>query len=1344
MLMMLKRYRNFLLLALFLFIGSKSSVAQCPQLLDGLGVFNNNPYWVSCTGGNFSLFLQPDINVGNYTINWGDGSPNDNGASIIPPAFVTHVYSSTVDTFVVTLTDNSNGCVITGVVVMEQVPTASIVIPIGDPINGCAPASFNFNNNTQNVSATTTFTWDFGDGSPILVLDETNAGQIISHTYLPGTVSCEVAVTLTAENYCNQGNPSTNTFFPIQVWDLDNAQITVSDVLLCYPDTMVDFTNTTNRNCFANGNTAQRYEWWNFGDYWGNGYDSIIGWQPWGPPNNPPITMAYPGVGTYNVMMVDSSYCGLDTAYITVQIVPPPTAALTISSDTICEGETVTFNNLSGGGANSYSWNFGDGTGWNASGGGSVNHTYNFTGDYLIQLAVLINGGTAGCTDTVSIPLHVLPSPVANFNFDNNNGCDSLTVTFTDFSSVDVVTWQWDFDNGNFSTLQNPPAQFYGSPGNYNVQLDVSSLNGCSNSITQVIDVFQSPVPAFIPTSFCENEVASFTDQSTSSGGDPIITWAWDFGDGNSSTQQNPTHIYTASGPISVILDVSTAFCSASDTITVTVETAPIAAFNPDVTIGCSPLGINFTNTSSVNAVSFLWDFGDGNTSTATNPTYTYINNYGVDTTFTVTLISQTTFGCADTTFQVITVYPNPSASFTNNAVLDCAPLIVSFTNTSTGAVSYSWNFGDGTPLDNSVNPTHTYNNLTQFIDNNIVMLIATSANGCTDTVIDSVLVFPEPQFGFSTSPDSGCSPINVLFPSVIGAVQYQWDFGDGNFGTGPTPNHTYINSTTNNVTYAVQLIATSPFGCVDTTYGQVLVFPNPTAQFTVDSLAGCHPLPINITNTSTGGSLYHWDMGDGTTFDTLVSNFGYTYLNITGIQQTYQIMLIAETTKGCMDTAFQNVDVYPDITALFTSDTAGCSPFDVNFVDASVGALNYTWDFGDGSPIDNSQNPNHQYTNTTPVDVTYIATLIIESSFGCFDTVQQVITVYATPVASFTPFPALQTYPSTTVAITNTTSPGVWQYTWDFGDTTFSSLQAPPNHVYSTWGTYPITLIVSSANCADTAVENITIIAPIPVAAFDGPAQGCRPLDVQFTNSSQFADTYLWDFGDGGASTQFEPAYTYYSPGIYTVTLTVFGPGGQDFQTQQLIVEVYQVPNAFFTVSPTTVFIPNEPVLLFNLSNFASFYLWDFGDGDTSTDEFPQHFYTQPGVYDIMLIASTPNSCIDTFILSTAVEALSEGGVTIPNAFSPTEGGGNGGMFTFGDTDNDVFHPIVIGADEYELNIFNKWGELLFISKDVNIGWDGYYRNELSKQDVYVYKIQVKYIDGRSESFVGDITLLR
>ena len=1680
--MMLSRNIKLFLFSLLMALGFKSSLAQCPQFFDSQGALSGNPQWVSCFGTDFNLSIIPDLDIGNYTIDWGDGSAVTSGSSWLANTTIQHNYLGTVANYNVVISLPDVPCVVNGLVIMEEPSNASIQIPFGGLTSTCAPGNLDFTNSSTDVSVNTVFTWDFGDGSGIQVFDNTNAGQTVTHTYLQGTVNCVTPVTLTAENICNtlQGGQSVATFNPIRIWDIDDAAITASAALLCYPDTAVTLQNTTNRNCEAQGNIAQRYEYWNLGDYWGLGYDSIIDWTPWPPAL--PLTINYPGIGTYSAMLVDSSFCGLDTAFTTVQIVPPPTAALTISKDTICEGENVSFTNLSAGGANTYSWNFGDGTGWQNLGAGATAHTYNFSGDYLIQLAVFIAGGTASCSDTATIPLHVLPSPVANFNFDNNNGCDSLTVNFTDFSSADVAIWQWDFDNGNLSNSSNPPAQHYSGPGNYNVQLDVESANGCVNSLTQVIAVFQSPIPAFSPTSVCQNINSLFTDLSTSSAGDPILNWTWSFGDGNSSVQQNPSHVYTAAGGVSVILAVSTAFCSASDTVSVIVETEPTASFTTNTNAGCSPLGVIFTNTSSANAVNFLWDFGDGNTSTSTNPTHIFNNNFGVDTIFTITLIAQTAFGCADTVTQQVSVFPNPSASFTNDGILDCAPLNVNFTNTSVGAISYTWNFGDGSPVDNGVNPSHTYNNLSQFIDNNMVSLIAMSANGCTDTIRDSVLVYPEPQFGFSSNPDSGCSPVNVIFPSVIGAVQYEWDFGDGNFGFGPTPNHTYINTTTNNITYPIQLIATSPFNCVDTSYGQVLVFPNPTAQFNVDLLAGCHPLPINVTNTSTGGSFYNWSMGDGAVFDTLVSNFEYTYMNTTGIQQTYPIRLIAETSKGCMDTLIQNVDVYPDVTAIFLSDTIGCSPYTVDFLDASVGGLNYSWDFGDGTfstlpspshqytnataldiiytatlivesafgcfdtttsqirvhpavtaqfstsinagchplpvtitnssvsgdmynwdmgdgtsfdtlllnfnylysnvsgvqqtypirliaqsvqgcldtmiqnldvypditamflsdtmgcspymvdfldasvgglnyswdfgdgtfstlpspshqytnttavdiiytatlivesafgcfdtttsqirvhpavtaqfstsinagchplpvtitnssvsgdmynwdmgdgtsfdtlllnfnylysnvsgvqqtyPIrliaesvqgcldtmiqnvdvypdvtaifdydtsgcspfdvdfldlsiggvnylwdfgdgsltDNSQHPAHQYINATSADVNYTATLIIESAFGCFDTVEQVITVFATPVAAFTPFPLSQTYPSSTVAVANNTTLGPWVFDWNFGDATFSNLQNPPTHQYQSWGVYPIELIVSTLNCSDTVFETITIIPPVPVANFQGPAQGCRPVEVQFSNFSQYGNNYLWDFGDGGTSTQFAPSYTYYNPGTYTVTLTLNGDGGQDVQVQQLIIEVYQNARAFFTVSPTTVFIPNEPVLLFNLSNFASTYTWDFGDGNSSTEENPQHTYVQEGNYDITLVAANQNNCKDTFLLSSAVNAMVKGEISIPNAFTPNPEGPNGGVFTNADTDNDVFHPIVVGAEEYELNIFNKWGELLFVSTDVNIGWDGYYRNELSKQDVYIYKVNARFLDGRTESYVGDVTLLR
>jgi PKD repeat protein len=1335
------KFKHTFLVGLFLLLLSPfyTVKAQCPTLYDGLGIPNPAPYWTYCFGTDYNLLINSPDNIGSWTIDWGDGSPIENGPDLIPPASIGHLYPATVDTFIVTFTETGSGCVIQGVVVMEEPTNASIQIPVGGVTQACAPAILDFINSSTDVSETTVFMWDFGDGSPILTFDYTNAGQTISHQYLPGTVNCNTTVTLTAENYCNtlQGGPSTATFNPIQIWDIDDAAIDASDILLCYPDTTVTFTNITDRNCFAQGNIFQRQELWNFGDYWGLGYDSIIGWTPWPPAL--PYTIAYPGIGSYDVMLVDSSFCGLDTAWITINIVPPPTAAFTLSDDTICTGDPITTVNTSTGGANSFDWNFGDGSGWQTTGPGNQTHTYLAPGDYTITLVANIVGGTASCTDTTTLDIHVLPSPTANIVLDNNNGCDTMTVTFTD-ASINAVAWLWDFGNTNTSTAQNPPSQFY-TTGIYTVTLTVTSINGCTDQTTATVNVFQSPVVAFQPTSVCQNAVAQFTDMSTSSGTDPIISWFWDFDDGNTSTDQNPTNIYTNTGTFDVALTVNTANCSNSDTITVTVEPIPNAAMTPDTTVGCTPLAVNFMNTST-GAINYFWDFGDGSTSTLPNPSHNFVNSGTTDTTFTVIFVASTAFGCTDTVFQNITVYPAATAAFTHNGFPGCAPLVVNFTNNSTGGTGFVWDFGDsnGSTLQN---PQHTYINNSLFIDVHTVTLVVTSANGCTDTASQTITVYPTPNFGFTSVPDSGCSPLSVTFPSVVGAVAYQWDFGDGNLGTGPTPTHVYVNATTNDVTYNVELVATSAFGCMDTTYGTVTVYPNPTAQFSTTPSAGCHPFDVTLQNTSLGAVSYHWDYDDFTTSDTLLASHIHTYFNTGTTSSFYDIMLIATTSDGCTDTAVQQIEVYPQVIAAFASDTIGCTPLPVNFTDQSTNAVQWEWDFGDGF-FDVVQNPSHTFTNPGNVDSVYTVTLIVTSAEGCTDTITQNITVLPVPNAGFLATPTTQIYPNASIGFNNTSSNGSWQYLWDFGDGNDTMAFDPGTYTYATWGTYTIQLIVFSQFCSDTVTQDVTIIPPVPVADFIGSGEGCEPLTVDFINNSEWETTYLWNFGDGGTSTNEHPTYTYQFAGTYTVSLTVTGPGGTDQLVKIDSVIVHPRAIAQFAVNPTSVYVPTQPVQYYNFSSFADNYQWLFGDGNTSTDENPEHFYTTPGSYDVTLIANNIHNCPDTFMIPNAVLAEVGGEITFPNAFSPNSNGSNGGAYNPNATDNDIFFPVFAGVDDYHLMIFNRWGELIFESFDINIGWDGYYRGELSQQEVYVWKAEVKFTDGRSETFVGDLTLLR
>ena len=1336
---MQKRFSE-ILLSIFLLIASFNSKAQCLEFYDGTAQLTDTPVWISCFGTDFTLNLQSPNNIGAYTVDWGDGSPIDNGASLIPPAFISHIYTATIDTFSVTFTEIGTGCIIAGVVIMEEPTNASIQIPVGGVTQACAPAFLDFINSSTDVSPTTTFTWDFGDGSPILTLDHTNAGQTISHQYLPGTVNCNTQVTLTSENFCNaqQGGPSVATFNPIQIWDIDDASIAADNVLLCYPDTTVTFTNTTDQNCFAQGNTFQRQEKWNFGDYWGVGSDSIIGWQPW--PPSLPQTMHYPGIGTYDVMLVDSSYCGLDTAYITVAIVPPPTADFTISDDTICAGEAITMFNNSFGGANTFDWNYGDGTGWHATGAGNQSNTFNVAGDYVITLAAHINGGTASCTDTTTLNLHVLPSPTANILQDNNAGCDTLTVTFTD-ASVDAISWYWNFDNGFTSSNQNPPPQFYNLVGTYNATLTVTSLNGCVDTDNAQVNVFQNPIVSFSPTSVCQNELAQFSDNSISSPTDPIISWNWSFDDGNTSVLEDPTNVYTALGTYNVSLEVFTANCSASDTIPVVVEPIPTSGFTTSINSGCTPLSVEFTNTT-VGAISYNWYFGDGATSTSTDPTHIFVNSATTDTIYNVMLVSSTAFGCTDTLIVPITVFAGANANFSHNGFPGCAPLDVDFTNSSTGATSYQWSFGDGNGS-TQTDPSHQYINNTLFIDVYTVELVAFSPNGCSDTLTDDITVYPIPNFGFTSVPDSGCSPLNVSFPSVIGAVAYDWDFGDGTTGSGPTPVHLYSNSTTNDIVYTVRLIATSAFGCIDTSYGTATVFPNPTAQLSLISNTGCTPFNADIQNLSLGATSYIFNYGDGNSSTTTNASHNYLYTNSGTGSHFFDLELIASTNKGCTDTVVTSIEVYPEVISSFLTDTIGCAPLTVAPNHNCINSSGFEWDFGNGI-IDFGNAPSYTYQNTTTGILNYNLSLIAISPDGCTDSSNQLITVYPEPVATFNVTPLTQTYPSTTVNMINNTQSGPWNYYWDFGDGDTSTVISPNLHTYSTWGVYNILLSVSTPYCNDTTLKTITINPPLPIPEFTGSGEGCSPLTVTFNNTSQYADTYFWQFGDGNTSIQENPSHTYYGAGNFAVTLTTTGPGGTVALVQYDSVIVHENAVAFFKHAPDFVYVPNQPIQFYNLSSFANEYWWDFGDGDTSVAFTPVHYYTEAGSFDVTLVASNEFGCIDTFTVINAVIAEEGGDVVFPNAFTPDESGGNGGYYDPQALDNNIFFPIMGGVDEYHLMIFNRWGELIFESFDPLIGWDGYYRGELSKQDVYVYKAKVKFSDGRVETKVGDVTLIR
>ncbi|WP_375577587.1 PKD domain-containing protein [Marivirga tractuosa] len=357
---------------------------------------------------------------------------------------------------------------------------------------------------------------------------------------------------------------------------------------------------------------------------------------------------------------------------------------------------------------------------------------------------------------------------------------------------------------------------------------------------------------------------------------------------------------------------------------------------------------------------------------------------------------------------------------------------------------------------------------------------------------------------------------------------------------------------------------------------------------------------------------------------------------------------------------------------------------------------------------------------------------------------------VYPNLEASFEVDPQDMVLPESTINITNnTTNKGEWNYFWEFGDGTTSEEADPAPHDYGTFGEFTVRLTATNGQCTDTYQTIVTIGAIPPIIDFDAdPKEGCLPLVVQFENLSQYADpsTYQWEFGDGQRAAAVEnPIHVYTNPGTYNVTLSATNITGQRTElVKEDFIIVNATPQASFTIPDEyrQVFTTEE-VRFVNLSEGADEYIWKFGDGNESFEEEPVHAYPDSGVYDITLIAiNSETGCTDSVRLSSQVKVILGGESEVPNAFTPSRAGPGTGSTN--PLQNDFFLPRVEGVSQFNMKIYNRWGELLFESDSKDEGWDGYYNGVLMPQGVYVYRLELVYENGRRETKIGDITLIR
>ncbi len=955
----------------------------------------------------------------------------------------------------------------------------------------------NFTNQTiPGESPVTDYVWDFGDGSqPISGLD-------VAHCY-DSLGNFNVTLVARDSNGCQ---PSVIKSGYVIISSQPTGVITPSLTKSCTEPRLVNFTGSGTTK-----NPPLVYEY-----HFGNGNTSAL---------QNPSTIYYSGIYNPYAIVSDSLGCQ-DTAFAHVEITKV-VANFGASTINACQNIPIQFFDSSNF-ANKWLWDFGDGTTDTVQ---NPFHTYSTTGTKNVRLTVFYNG----CMGDTIKNAFITVTPPFNFTFSGGPvvaSCNApLTVNFT--STGGGSSYLWDFGDSTSSNVQNP-SHTYTAKGSYTVTLQAANAQNCVNtkSLTKYISIGDIHA-SFAPdsTSGCTPLPLTFTSTSTSN---PAITnYTWNFGDSTpviSGTNSKVTHVYNKEGLFTVKLYITNATgCKDSAVFSpVKVGARLIPNFFAAPLIQCVDQPVTYTDsTAGVTPLTqFLWNFGDGGISPIENPVHVY-RDTGVYT-VTLSVINQ---GCrTDSVRQkyIEIVVPKADFVFTTSCI---GAFNIMLRDTSKGADSWLWDFGDGSPTDTAQNPTHAYAIEGKY---HITLTVTNATTGCVDSISKDIPI-GDLKASFMEDKVSGCYPLPVSFADTSAVASgWLWRFGDGVTSTQKAPIHTYQDTGM----YTVSLVITSQGGCRDsiakpkhiTVYGI-------KANFGINPPIGCIPLTATFNDSSTSymGTVTSWKWKFGTGNDSSTLKKPQHVYPAVG---TYLTSLKVTDSHGCTNAVFQSLQTLKP-SASFISDTAMCPGESIRFTNTSQSASTYHWTFGDGGSSD-SVNPLHFYAQSGLYTVTMIATSGVA---GCKDTVTKVKYLNVdTPVVDFYITSAFAPCPPFPVHFYNTTSRPNLIYTWDFGDGGSSDVK-DPLHVYFFPGDYDVTVYAKdSSGCGahKTYKDLVSIRGPIGNFVVT-PDSGCVPLTIQVSGSTKSAVSIVADLGDGTTFIDtINLLHTYTVPGYYYPVYTL------------------------------------------------------------------------------------------------------------------------------------------------------------------------------------------------------------
>ncbi len=989
-----------------------------------------------------------------------------------------------------------------------------------------------------------------------------------------------------------------------------------------------------------------------------------------------------PGTTTTYFVRAEGTCNTTTCVSVTVTVNNNVNVSVTPTAPSICAGSSVS---LTASGATTYSWT--PTTGLSASTGATVTANPTTTTTYTVT------GTSSGCSGTASVTVTVNPLPTVVVAPSNPTICSGQTVSLT---ASGANTYSWSPSTGLSATNT---ATVTASPSSTTTYTIIgTTAAGCTNTGTVTVNVTGNPTVSVTPNnpSICSGQNVVLTASGAT-------TYNWSPSTGLSSSTgasvtANPTTTttYTVTG--------YNGTCSATATTTVTVNPTPTVTVTPATSSIC--IGNNVSLTAN-GASSYSWSPTTGLNQTTGATVTSQPSSAG---TYTYTVTGTTASGCTGTATATVTVNSLPTITLGPNNPTICAGGNIGLT--ASGASNYTWAPSSGLSATTGTNVTASPASTTAYT------VVGTDVNGCVNTGNITVTVNSLPTVTVSPASPSICVGSNTTL-TASGANTYTWSPTTGlSSATGTSVTANPSATTTYTVT------GTNANGCQSTT--TVTVTVNPLPNVTANAVPATICSGATTTLTANGASTYTW-----TPSGALSSSSGNS---VTGMPTNTTTFTVAGTdVNGCQNTTTVTVTVNPSPTITTTA-----SPNTICMGGASIltatGGASYTWSPATGLSSTTGASVSASPSSTTTYTVTGTTAGGCSGTASVTVTVNPVISVIALGTGSICAGSS-----TSLTAIASGGNGGPYYYLWTpangLSTTTTSTVSASP----TVTTTYTVTVTDNCGSPQGTAQVTVTV-NPLPMVSFTADTtSGCAPVVVNFSNTSPTSFACAWDFGNNTYSNTCNPTNTFTQVGAYPISLTVTDANGCVNTRGEMTINVYGYPTADFSMGPQPTTIV-KPLISFDgtlSSTDVTSWTWNIDNLDTLLGSQIQYAFSDTGKYPVTLYVLNQYGCLDSIVKEVVI--LGDFTIFIPNAFTPD-----------GDGINDFWGPQGLGIGnnpgDYQLYIFDRWGEIIYLTDNINRPWNGIPQggSEIAQQDSYMYRVIVRNALGEKFEYRGHFTLIK